>query len=73
MIDTKYNYSCWNIWSHLTVCKQLEYLCNSKLGLTHSEIRLSTNFWLTNHMYNHIYANKLFQARFRNVIYKVCV
>ena len=40
----------------------------------HLKIRLPTNYWLTNHMYNHLTVCKQMSSdSFKNVIYKLCV
>ena len=48
--------------------------CAKKLALTHLKIRLPTNYWLTNHMNNHLTISKqMSSGSFKNIIYKVYV
>ena len=48
--------------------------CANKLALTHLKIRLPINYFLTNHMYNHLTAWKQMSSdSFKNVINKLYV
>ena len=70
-----------NTWSNLTVKWWMNnkifgtiQLCANILALAHLKIRLHTNYWLTNNMYNYwTVCKQMSSGSFKNVIYKLCI